>query len=86
MIFSIYGGLDGKVVQISPDAVTDEKGDSYYLVRVRTEKNALERNGEKLPIIPGMVAGVDILTGKKTVMEYLLKPFIKTLNESMSER
>lgn len=84
--FSIYGGLKGKVVQISPDAVTDEKGDSFYLVRVLTEENALKRKGEVLPIIPGMVATVDILTGEKTVMEYLLKPFVKTLSNSLSER
>jgi adhesin transport system membrane fusion protein len=84
--FSIYGGLKGKVVQISPDAVTDEKGDSFYLVRVLTEENALKRKGEVLPIIPGMVASVDILTGEKTVMEYLLKPFVKTLSESLNER
>ncbi len=84
--FAIYGGLTGKVVSISPDAITDQEGKSFYLVRVLTEENALERNGERLPIIPGMVAGVDILTGHKTVLEYLLKPFIKTLNESMNER
>jgi adhesin transport system membrane fusion protein len=84
--FAIYGGLKAKVVAISPDAVTDEEGNSFYLVQMLTEENALERKGEVLPIIPGMVASVDILTGEKTVMEYLLKPFIKTLNNSMNER
>ncbi len=84
--FSVYGGLDGKLVSISPDAVTDEKGDSYYLVRVLTKENALEHKDEILPIIPGMVASVDIMTGKKTVMEYLLKPFVKTLDKAMNER
>ena len=84
--FAIYGGLKGKVVSISPDAVTNEEGESFYLVQVLTEENALERRGEILPIIPGMIASVDILTGEKTVMEYLLKPFIKTLNNSMNER
>lgn len=84
--FSIYGGLQGKVVAISPDAITDEKGESFYLVKVRTEENSLKRAGEVLPIIPGMVATVDILTGKKTVMEYLLKPFIKTIDRAMNER
>lgn len=84
--FSIYGGLKGKVVQISPDAVTDEKGESYYHVRVLTQENALKRKDSVLPIIPGMVATVDILTGEKTVMEYLLKPFVKTLSSSMNER
>ncbi|HPD82314.1 MAG TPA: HlyD family type I secretion periplasmic adaptor subunit [Alphaproteobacteria bacterium] len=84
--FAIYGGLKGKVVSISPDAVTNEKGESFYLVQVLTEENALKRKDEVLPIIPGMIATVDILTGHKTVMEYLLKPFIKTLSESMNER
>jgi adhesin transport system membrane fusion protein len=84
--FAIYGGLKGKVVAISPDAVTNEDGDSFYLVSILTEESALMRKGEVLPIIPGMVASVDILTGEKTVMEYLLKPFIKTLNESLNER
>lgn len=84
--FAIYGGLKGKVVSISPDAVTDEEGNSFYIVKMLTEENALKRKGEVLPIIPGMVASVDILTGEKTVMEYLLKPFIKTLNNSLNER
>ncbi len=84
--FSIYGGLKGKVVGISPDAETNEKGESYYKVRVLTTENALKRKNEILPIIPGMVATVDILTGKKTVMEYILKPFIKTVSNSMNER
>lgn len=84
--FAIYGGLKAKVVSISPDAVTDEEGNSFYLVQMLTEDNALERKGEILPIIPGMIASVDILTGEKTVMEYLLKPFIKTLNNSLNER
>ena len=84
--FAIYGGLKGKVMAISPDAVTNEDGDSFYLVQILTEENALKRKGEVLPIIPGMVASVDILTGEKTVMEYLLKPFIKTLQNSLNER
>ena len=84
--FAIYGGLKGKVMGISPDAVTNEDGDSFYIVTILTEDSALKRKGEVLPIIPGMIASVDILTGEKTVMEYLLKPFIKTLNESLNER
>ncbi len=84
--FAIYGGLVGKVVAISPDAVTNEEGDSFYIVTILTEESALKRKGEVLPIIPGMIASVDILTGEKTVMEYLLKPFIKTLNNSLNER
>ncbi|QQG36283.1 MAG: HlyD family type I secretion periplasmic adaptor subunit [Micavibrio aeruginosavorus] len=84
--FSIYGGLKGEVIDISADSITNEEGESFYRVRVRTFEASLKRKGEVLPIIPGMVASVDILTGKKTVMEYILKPIIKTINESMGER
>lgn len=84
--FSIYGGLEGELTDISADSITNEKGESFYRVRVRTKENTLKRKGEILPIIPGMVSTVDILTGHKTVMEYLLKPFIKTLRSSMNER
>lgn len=84
--YSIYGGLKGEVVDISADSITNEKGESFYRIRVRTSQTHLVRNGQTLNIIPGMVASVDILTGKKTVMEYLLKPFVKTLKSSMRER
>jgi membrane fusion protein, adhesin transport system len=84
--FGIYGGLKGQVVDISPDSITNEKGESFYHVRVRTNETQLRHNGEVLPIIPGMVASVDVLTGHKTVMEYILKPFIKTIDGAMGER
>jgi adhesin transport system membrane fusion protein len=84
--FSIYGGLPGVVVDISPDSITNEKGESFYHIRVRTHETELKRKGEVLPIIPGMVASVDILTGHKTVMEYILKPYIKTVDSAMRER
>jgi adhesin transport system membrane fusion protein len=84
--FSIYGGLKGEVIDISPDSITNEKGESFYHIKVRTYETELKRNGEILPIIPGMVASIDILTGHKTVMEYLLKPIIKTVDTAMRER
>jgi adhesin transport system membrane fusion protein len=84
--FSIYGGLDAEVVDISADTIEDEEGNSFYRVRLRTYENELKRRGQVLPIIPGMVASVDVLTGEKTVMQYLLKPFIKTLDNAMNER
>ena len=84
--FSIYGGLPAEVLDISADTITDEQGQSFYRVRLRTFETALKRKGQILPIIPGMVAQVDILTGEKTVMQYLMKPFIKTLHNAMSER
>lgn len=84
--FSIYGGLKGELVGISADTITNEKGESFYQIRVVTDENTIKRNGNNLPIIPGMVASVDILTGEKTVMEYIMKPLIKTLSQSMNER
>lgn len=84
--FSIYGGLKGEVVDISADTILNEKDEHVYRVRVRTFETTLKRKGEVLPIIPGMVASVDILTGKKSVMEYILKPIVKTLDESLGER
>lgn len=84
--FSIYGGLKGEVTDISADTITNEKGESFYKIKVITDQTSIVRNGNELPIIPGMVASVDILTGEKTVMEYLMKPLVKTLNQSMSER
>lgn len=84
--FSIYGGLKGELLDISADTIENEKGETFYRVRLRTYETQLKRKGEILPIIPGMVASVDILTGKKTVMQYLIKPFIKTLDNAMNER
>lgn len=84
--FSIYGGLKGELLDISADTFEDEKGNSFYRVRLRTYETELKRKDEVLPIIPGMVASVDILTGKKTVMQYLMKPIIKTLDDAMNER
>ncbi len=84
--FSIYGGLKGELLDISADTIEDEQGNVFYRVRLRTYEKELKRKGEVLPIIPGMIASVDILTGKKTVMQYLLKPLRKTLDNAMNER
>ncbi len=84
--FSIYGGLEAELINISADTIENEQGEVFYRVRLRTYETELKRKGEILPIIPGMVASVDILTGEKTVMQYLLKPFIKTMDNAMNER
>jgi adhesin transport system membrane fusion protein len=84
--YSIYGGLEGELVDISADTFEDEKQNTYYKVRLRTYETQIKHNGETLPITIGMVASVDVLTGKKTVMEYLLKPLIKTMGDAMNER
>ena len=81
--FSIYGGLDADVENISPDTVVDERGNAFYLVRVRTKQAGFN---DKLPIIPGMTAEVDVLTGKKSVLSYLLKPVLKVQAYAMRER
>ncbi|MEO8807593.1 MAG: HlyD family type I secretion periplasmic adaptor subunit [Burkholderiaceae bacterium] len=81
--FSIYGGLAAEVENISPDTVLDERGNAFYLVRVRTTRANF---GEKMPVIPGMTAEVDILTGNKTVMSYLLKPILKGKAYALRER
>ena len=81
--FSVYGGLEAKVENISPDTVVDERGNAFYLVRVRTTRSNFS---EKMPIIPGMTAEVDILTGRKTVLSYLLKPVLKARAYALRER
>jgi membrane fusion protein, adhesin transport system len=87
--FSIFGGLEGSVEQISADTIEDTKGDkkeSFYKVKLRTQSATLAYRGEKLPIIPGMTASVDILTGKKSVLDYLLKPILKAKENALRER
>lgn len=84
--FTIYGGLDAKLEQIGADSITDEKKESYYLVTLRTDKNFIGTKENPLPIIPGMVATVDILIGKKTILSYLLKPVLKAKYMALRER
>ncbi len=82
--FAVYGGLDGTLEHIGADTVIDDKGNAFYTVRVRTNKPGF--GDANLPIIPGMVAEVDILTGKKSVLAYLLKPVLRARNVAMTER
>lgn len=84
--FSIYGGLPGKLESISADTIEDKRGDFHYLVKVRTRDNAITHNNEVLPIMPGMLAQADILIGKKTVLDYLLKPILKAQQNALHER
>lgn len=84
--FSIYGGLPAKLERISADTIKDEKDESFYLIYLRTDKNYIFHKNVKLNIIPGMTTTVDILTGKKTVFDYLLKPILKAKNEALRER
>ena len=81
--FSIYGGMAAEVDNISPDTVVDDRGNAFYLVRVHTTQLKFS---DKMPIIPGMTAEVDILTGNKSVMSYLLKPVLKGKAYALRER
>ncbi len=85
--FSIYGGLEGELLEISPDSFEDEQKKIYFRARIKTKENQLKpKGGKKLPLKVGMQTSVDILTGEKTVMQYILKPLRKTLDNAMNER
>lgn len=82
--FAIYGGLSGKVEQIGANTITDERGNSFYVVKVRTDR--VHVGDDSRPIIPGMQAEVHILTGRRTVMQYLLKPILRAKSNAFTER
>jgi adhesin transport system membrane fusion protein len=80
---TIYGGLDAVLIDTSADTIADPDGESFYRIRLRTETNNL---GPDKPIIPGMTATAEILTGRKTVLDYLLKPLLKARDSALRER
>ncbi len=84
--YSIYGGLPAKLEHISADTIIDDDGESFFLIRVRTEQSYLGKKSTPLEIIPGMTATVDILTGQKTVLDYLLKPVLRARERALRER
>jgi len=84
--FAIYGGLVGKVVRISPDSITGRDGKTYYQVWIETEKNYLGTKKAPLKLIPGMVVHADIVTGKKSILDYILKPLLRTKENAFKER
>ena len=84
--FSIFGGLEGVLEAISADTIEEDDGESFYKVKLRTNKNAINYRGEELPIIPGMTASIDILTGKKSILAYLLKPILRSKQNALRER
>lgn len=84
--YSIYGGMEGSVVLVSPDSIQPQQGEPYYIAHVRTNSAYIPFQGKNLAVIPGMTAGVDVLTGKRTVLHYLLKPVNKSLDRSLTER
>ena len=84
--YTIYGTLKAELEHIGADSITDEKGNSFFLVRLRTDKSYLGTTKQPLPIMPGMITTVDILTGKKTVLSYILKPVLKARSVALRER
>lgn len=84
--FALYGALRGKVLTISPDSITDKNENIYYIVRVQTEKKYFGTEDKPLKITPGMTVNVDIITGEKTVMQYILKPILKAKQYTFTER
>ena len=85
--FTRYGGLNGVVEHISADTTQDEEGNSFYLVRVRTGLSSLTKDdGTKMPIIPGMLTSVDVITGKRSVLEYILNPILRAKDTALRER
>ncbi len=80
--FSRYGLLNGKLISISPDSFEDKNGSIYYIAKINAEVNNF---GKEMPILPGMVANVNILTGKKTILEYILKPLKDIGKNALSE-
>jgi adhesin transport system membrane fusion protein len=85
--FSIFGGLRGRVQQISADSIFDEvERQAYYSVLIETDRSYISRNGQMLPIVPGMICDVEILTGRRSILSYLLKPVNKALDEALTER
>jgi adhesin transport system membrane fusion protein len=85
--FSIYGGLDGRVVQVSADSIYDEnEKQAFFTVIVETEKSFLTASGHRLPITPGMMTDTQIITGRKSVLTYLLKPVLKARSDALHER
>ncbi|MCC4834932.1 HlyD family type I secretion periplasmic adaptor subunit [Shewanella sp. 1_MG-2023] len=84
--FTRYGGLKGTVEHISADTSQDEEGNSFYTIRVRTaESNLIKNDGTKMPIIPGMLTSVDVITGKRTILEYILNPILRAKETALRE-
>ena len=80
--YAVHGGLDGRIVEISPDALKDEEGNVFFRVRIESDTRGL---GEDKPVVPGMQAEVDIITGRQTILSYLLKPINKVASNSFRE-
>lgn len=81
-----YGALDGKLVRIGASSVRDNEGNTFFEIEVRTDKNYMGTEANPLPITPGMVAEVEVITGKRTILEYLMKPLLRARDRALTER
>ena len=81
-----YGSLDGELVRIGASSVRDGEGNAFFEIEVRTLKNYMGDEKNPLPITPGMVADVEVITGKRTILEYLMKPILRAKNRAFTER
>lgn len=81
-----YGRLDGKVARVGANSVTDKDGNVSFEIEVRTDKNHLGKAENPLPVTPGMVAQIDVVTGRRTILEYLLKPILRARESALRER
>lgn len=85
--FSTYGGLEGRVVQVSADSIYDEaEREAYFTVIVETNRSYLKSDARELPITPGMITDTQIITGRKSILKYLFKPILKARSEALRER
>lgn len=85
--FSIFGGLSGKVQQVSADSIFDEaERQAYYTVLIETDRSYITKGSQRLPIVPGMICDVEIITGRRSILTYLLKPIEKAFDTAMTER
>jgi len=85
--FTRYGGLKGTVEHISADTSQDDEGNSFYIVKVRTQESSLMKDdGTEMPIIPGMLTSVDVITGKRSILEYILNPILRAKDTALRER
>lgn len=85
--FATYGGLSGSVVEVSADSIYDEvEREAYYRVLIETERSYIEKDGQRFPIVPGMITDVEIITGAKSILAYLLRPVTRALDTALSER
>ncbi|MEC7029747.1 MAG: HlyD family type I secretion periplasmic adaptor subunit, partial [Pseudomonadota bacterium] len=81
-----YGSLKGRLVRIGANSVNDREGNIFFEIEVRTDKNYMGSEENPLPITPGMVAQAEVITGKRTIMEYLLKPVLRARSVALTER